>query len=222
MKRLVIFDLDGTLLNTIKDLGEAANVALSQCGYPVHPLDAYPMFVGGGVRKLLERVVPQEARTEENIEKLREHFTAYYDAHLTDHTVPYPGMPELLRELTERKVRLAVASNKYQAATSAIIKHFFPDIPWGAVEGSKEGVPVKPDPSIVFQILSKVPTPKSQVLYCGDSGVDIETAKRACVDVAGVTWGFRSVRELRQAGADIIVDHPREILDLVEKDSVLL
>lgn len=222
MKNLVIFDLDGTLLNTIDDLGDATNVALKECGYPVHPIDAYPMLVGGGVRKLLERATPQEAHTPEIQETLRQHFMAYYNEHLTDHTVPYPGIPELLKTLTDCGIRIAVASNKYQHATTKLIRHFFGELPWVAIEGSKEDVPVKPDPSIVFEILSKSPTPKADVLYVGDSGVDMETAKRACVDVAGVTWGFRSVRELRQSGADVIVTEPSEILDLVRKDNVLL
>lgn len=214
MKQLVIFDLDGTLLNTIDDLGAATNHALTEAGYPPHPLAAYPKLVGNGVRRLIERALPEDARTPEIVEAMLERFKEYYDAHLTDATVPYPGIPELLRSLTSAGVKVAVASNKYQDAVSHLISTFFPDIPFCAIEGQKEGIPTKPDPSIIFEILGEVPTPKSKVLYCGDSGIDMETARRACVDSCGVTWGFRSPRELREYHADHIVEEPGEILKI--------
>lgn len=212
MKRLVIFDLDGTLLNTISDLGEAANHALESMGYPVHSLSAYPFYVGNGVTRLLERVCPEDARTPRNIELLRRHFVEYYDAHNTIHTLPYPGIPEMLLSLRKMDIAVAVASNKYQAAVEALVHHYFPDIEWAAIEGQKEDVPIKPDPSIVFEILGKAPTAKADVLYVGDSGVDMETARRACVESVGVTWGFRSIKELREHYADHIINKPVEIL----------
>lgn len=215
MKSLVIFDLDGTLLNTISDLGEAANYALSKTGYPTHALSSYPFFVGNGVKKLLERVLPEEARTEETVEQLRRLFTEYYNLHMTDHTVPYTGITELLEELQRREIRLAVASNKYDSAVKSLIAHFFPHIKWAAAEGQKPGYPVKPDPSIVFDILGKAPTPKAEVLYVGDSGVDMETARRACVTSCGVTWGFRPESELKKYYAENIVSTPEAILSLV-------
>lgn len=217
MKRLVIFDLDGTLLNTIADLGEAANFALESYGYPTHSLSSYPFFVGNGVNRLLERVLPEDARTPKNIEILRAKFVEYYDAHNTLHSAPYPGIPELLESLQKMGIGMAVASNKYHSAVTALVAHFFPGIQWCAVEGQKEGVPVKPDPSIVFEILGKVPTPKAEVLYVGDSGVDMETARRACVDSVGVTWGFRPLKELREYHADNIVNRPVEILTLLDR-----
>lgn len=212
MKKLVIFDLDGTLLNTIDDLGNAANYALEQCGFPTHPLEAYPRFVGNGVRKLIERVLPESARTPDQIDRLLKKFFEYYGNHMTDLTKPYPGIAELLRQLTDKGIKVAVASNKYQEATSKIISHFFPEIPWVAVVGQKEGVPVKPDPSVVFEILAEAQVPKADVLYVGDSGVDMETARRACVESVGVSWGFRSITELREHYADHIVDTPSAIL----------
>ncbi|MDE7153793.1 MAG: HAD family hydrolase [Muribaculaceae bacterium] len=218
MKSLVIFDLDGTLLNTIADLGEAANHALARAGYPVHALSSYPYFVGNGVRKLLERVLPEDARTDEIINRLHGYFTEYYDNHMTDRTKPYTGIPELLGQLRQRDIQVAVASNKYDSAVKKLIHHFFPEIEWAAVEGQKPDVPVKPDPSIVFEILSKVSVPKSKVLYVGDSGVDMETARRACVTSCGVTWGFRPESELKKHYAENIVHEPSEILDLVLND----
>lgn len=214
---LVIFDLDGTLLNTIADLAAAANYSLERCGFPTHSPEAYPYFVGNGVTKLLERVLPEDVRTAENVKLLSGYFRDYYGSHLYDHTQPYPGVPEMLVALRERGVKVAVASNKYQQAVERLIHHFFPNVEWVAIEGQKEGVPVKPDPSIVFEILSKSPTPKSRVLYVGDSGVDMETARRACVTSVGVTWGFRPERELREYYADRLVYRANEIPRVVDE-----
>ncbi len=216
MKELVIFDLDGTLINSIKDLGAATNFALQKNGYPVHPLDAYPMFVGNGVNKLIERALPENARNQENIELLKIDFKEYYNEHNTDYTTPYEGMPELLKSLQERGVKLAVASNKYQAATTKLVKYYYPDIDFVDICGQKEGVQIKPDPSIVFGILAEAGVRKQNVLYVGDSGVDMETARRACVDSVGVTWGFRTAKELRQFNAGTIIDRPEEILSLID------
>ncbi|MCH5318933.1 MAG: HAD family hydrolase [Paramuribaculum sp.] len=211
MKELIIFDLDGTLVNTIADLAEATNYALGKCGYPLHSRESYPMMVGNGVLRLIERALPEDARTKETIEKVRSHFTEYYDEHCTDLSRPYPGMAELLKDLVDEGIKVAVASNKYQSAVDKIIRHYFPDIEWSAIEGHKAGMPVKPDPSIVFEILSIVPTRKQKVLYVGDSGVDMQTARRACVDSVGVTWGFRPEKELTDNFADRIVNNTDEI-----------
>lgn len=211
---LVIFDLDGTLLNTIADLAVATNHALEQAGYPTHAPEAYPYFVGNGVRKLLERVLPEDARTTANIDRMMTFFKSYYDVHMTDLTRPYPGIEDLLHKLRENEISVAVASNKYQLAVERLIHHFFPSVEWAAIEGQKEGVPVKPDPSIVFEILSKCPTPKSQVLYAGDSGVDMDTAHRAGVTSVGVTWGFRPVHELTEHFADAIAHKADNILEI--------
>lgn len=213
MKSLVIFDLDGTLLNTIYDLGEACNYALRKLGYAQHPIPAYNYMVGNGVRKLMERAQPDADK--EVIDELLKYFKEYYGEHCTVDTKPYTGIPELLHELKDRHINMAVASNKYQAAVTKIIDYFFPDIPFVAVKGQVEGRPTKPDPSIIFEILSNHPTPKAEVLYVGDSGVDMETARRACVESVGVTWGFRPVTELREYHADNIISSPEEILNLL-------
>lgn len=218
MKKLVIFDLDGTLLNTIEDLGRATNYALEKCGHSAHPLSAYPGMVGNGVKKLIERALPSGLDTEEEVERAREYFKEFYEEHNTEHTAPYPGIMQLLDDLRARDIKVAVASNKYQAAVERLVDYYFSEIEWVAVEGQKEGIPVKPDPSIVFEILGKAPTPKSEVLYVGDSGVDMETARRACVDSVGVTWGFRPMSELKAYHADNIVNTADAILDLVLTD----
>ena len=220
MKSLVVFDLDGTLLNTIADLGMACNHALEQMGYPPHPLSAYKFMVGDGIRKLLERAEPDADPA--TIDKLLRYFREYYDAHCTDHTEPYPGIPQLLDDLVKKGIKVAVATNKYQSAAERIIQHYFPQIPFVAVMGQIDGRQTKPDPSIIFAILNDSPTPKADVMMVGDSAVDIETARRACVGSVGVTWGFRPVSELRRAYAEHIVSNPMEILKLATASSAEL
>ncbi len=212
MKQLVIFDLDGTLLNTIDDLGTATNHALAAMNLPTHAIEAYPMMVGNGVAKLIERALPPELRGEGTVREALVHFRKYYDEHCCDLTKPYRGIPELLDELRDRGVKMAVTSNKYHAAVERIISHYFPETPFAAVLGHQEGMPSKPDPSIVFAALNICPTPKADVLYVGDSAVDMETARRACVESVGVAWGFRPVAELRRAYADHIATDPDEVL----------
>lgn len=216
MKKLVIFDLDGTLLNTIEDLAQAANYALEKNEFATHSMASYPFFVGNGVRRLITRVLPEDHRDEETVNRLLKDFKEYYDEHCTQYTRPYDGMPELLMDLHEMGVRMAVASNKYQHAVDKIIGHYFPDINFVAIEGQREGMNIKPDPSIVFSILAKAQMPKADTLYVGDSGVDMETARRACVDSVGVTWGFRPQKELNEYHANCIVNRPLDILDVVE------
>ena len=217
MKSYVIFDLDGTLLNTIDDLASATNHALRTLGYPTHGKWVYPNMVGNGVKKLLERALPDDARTEKIMADALAAFKEYYGEHCCDETQPYPGIDALLEDLTARGINLAVTSNKYAEAVDKIIHHYFPNANFRAILGNVDGMPRKPDPSIVFQALSMCPTPKADVLYVGDSGVDMETARRACIESVGVTWGFRPIRELQQAYADHIISTPSQILDLIEK-----
>lgn len=179
MKKLVIFDLDGTLLNTIADLAQSTNHALSVLGYPTHEESAYNFMVGNGINKLFERALPEGEKSEENVLRVRKEFIPYYDAHNADKSRPYPGIPELLEQLQSLGLQIAVASNKYQAATQKLIAHYFPKINFVAVFGQREGVNVKPDPTIVDDILSIAKTDRKDVLYVGDSGVDMQTAINA-------------------------------------------
>lgn len=215
MKQLVIFDLDGTLLNTIADLAASTNYALSQNGFPTHETSAYNFFVGNGVNKLFERALPEGAKTEKHIKLIRESFVPYYDKHYTDLSVPYPGIPELLEVLHHKGITLAVASNKYHSATEELIRHFFPQIPFAIVLGQRTGVPVKPDPAIVNEILAFTGIPKEKALYVGDSGVDMQTVLNSGVDGVGVTWGFRPREELEQFNPKHIVDSAEDILSLL-------
>lgn len=215
MKRLVIFDLDGTLLNTIADLAQSTNHALQALGYPTHQTEEYNLMVGNGINKLLERALPQEEQNEENIQRMRSYFIPHYDAHNADLSAPYPGVVKLLETLQEQGLQLAVASNKYQAATEKLVKHYFPQINFVAVLGQREGVEVKPSPVIVENILSQSGADKKEVLYVGDSGVDMQTAINAQVEACGVTWGFRSRKELASFSPAHIVGKAEEILALI-------
>ena len=215
MKKLVIFDLDGTLLDTIADLAESANHALKQLGYPTRDVETIRTFVGNGVNKLLFRALPDEEKTEENMIRMRTHFVPYYDAHNADLSAPYPGIVALLEELQAKGLRMAVASNKYQEATAKLVKHYFPMIDFVEVLGQREGINVKPDPTIVFDILQKAGVSKEETLYVGDSGVDMQTAINAGVDAIGVTWGFRPRTELEDFHPMGLIDQAEELLGFV-------
>ena len=215
MKKLVIFDLDGTLLDTIADLADASNYALKQLGHPTHPVDTIRTYVGNGINKLLERALPESERNEENVMRMRSHFVPYYDAHNADLSAPYPGIVALLEALQAKGVMLAVASNKYQEATEKLVKHYFPMIDFVEVLGQREGIPVKPDPSIVSDILTKANVSPEETLYVGDSGVDMHTAINAGVDAVGVAWGFRPRAELEGFCPKGLIDKAEELLIFV-------
>lgn len=212
MKKLIIFDLDGTLLNTIADLASATNHALAANGYPQHATEEYRFFVGNGINKLFERALPDGEKTETNVLRIRQSFIPYYDVHCADLTRPYPGIPELLNTLQQKGIQIAVASNKYQRATGKLIPHFFPDIRFTAILGQREGIPRKPDPQIVHEIIKLAGVQPEDVLYVGDSNVDMQTALHAKVDGIGVTWGFRPRIELEEGHPFAIIDKASDLL----------
>ena len=216
MKKLVIFDLDGTLLDTIADLAESANYALKQLGYPTHPVEVIRTYVGNGINKLLFRALPDEEKTEENMMRMRTHFVPYYDMHNADLSAPYPGIVSLLEELQAKGLMIAVASNKYQEATVKLVKQYFPMINFVEILGQREGINVKPDPTIVFDILQKAGVSKEDTLYVGDSGVDMQTAINARVDAVGVTWGFRPRAELEGFQPMGLIDEANELIDYID------
>lgn len=215
---MVIFDLDGTLINSVADLGQATNHALQLHGFPMHDLSKYNYFVGNGVTKLIERALPEQFRDEATIEKVKSDFLDYYMRHKTDLTRPYDGIPELLHVLQEKSVKIAVASNKFIAGTQALVKGFFPDIDFCAVLGQREGVPIKPDPYIANEALQLAGVDRGDCLYVGDTATDMQTASNAGLESVGVSWGFRPVSELKDAGAAHIIDKPAELLSLVDSE----
>lgn len=214
---LIIFDLDGTLVNTIDDLGQACNHALSACGFPTHTIEDYPRLVGNGINKLIERALPEQHRNETTVLRLREYFVPFYDKHNCDLTRPYNGIPELLKALKAAGHTLAVASNKYQAATEKIVAHFFPNT-FDVVLGERVDVPRKPDPQIVWDILASLPSTinhKPSTLYVGDSLVDAATAKAANLPFVACTWGFCTKEQLLTAQPDYMITHPLELLNII-------
>ena len=215
---LIIFDLDGTLINTIDDLGQACNHALSACGYPTHKIEDYPRLVGNGINKLIERALPESDRNEETVMQLRAFFVPYYDEHNCDLTHPYDGIAALLETLKQQGHTLAVASHKYQAATEKIVEKLFPGI-FDVVLGERENVARKPDPQIVWDILEAIGRKGEEAiedaLYIGDSLVDAETAKAAKLPFVACTWGFCTREQLMTAQAHYMADHPKEILTII-------
>lgn len=210
--RLVIFDLDGTLLDTVEDLGNAVNYALKDLGYAQHPISAYYQMVGRGIYNLFRKALPPEAVNEENVQKMADRFLPFYGAHNCDYTRPYAGITEVLEHLHAHGIHLAIASNKYQEGTEHLVDHFFGHLPFTAILGQREGFPIKPDPGIVDLAASQIPgIDRGEIVYVGDSDVDMQTGRNAGVTTIGVTWGFRSRQELENGAPWKIVDTVQQL-----------
>ncbi len=205
MIKTVIFDLDGTLLNTLEDLKEATNFALSQFNYPTRTLDEVRCFVGNGVRKLIERAVPENCQ---NVEECLSTFKKNYSEIMYNHTAPYNGILKILSDLKANGIKIGVVSNKFDAAVKELCKKYFKNLVDVAI-GQADDVPKKPAPDGVFKAMKELNADKISTIYIGDSEVDVETAKNAGLLCIGVTWGFRDKRNLD--GADFIVDCPNDI-----------
>ena len=216
MKHAVIFDLDGTLLNTLGDLRAATNHALEVRGLPPHSMEEIRQFIGNGIRLLICRAMP-EGTPEAEIDAALDDFKAYYAAHIHDRTVPYDGIPQLLTALRKRGIKVAVLSNKIDSAAQQLIEYFFPG-KTDVVFGEHVGVPRKPDPTSCRMVMQRLGVQPEQVLYVGDSGTDMQTAKNAGLYAVGVTWGFRSKEVLLEYGADILVHRPEQILQILDSD----
>lgn len=212
MKKLAIFDLDGTLLNTIGDLADAVDYVMRSRNLPEHTNQEYRQMVGGGIKRLVERALPKHlAENEQYVEDCVAQFRRYYVDNIDRHTIPYEGIPELLRKLQKEGVMMAVASNKFQHGTDRLVAKFFGDIEFIAIEGNREGAPLKPDPAIIDNILRKAGVERSDAVMVGDSGIDIRTAAAAGIDSIGVSWGFRFAEELYDAGATTVVTTTEEL-----------
>lgn len=216
MKHAVIFDLDGTLLNTLGDLRAATNHALEVRGLPPHSMEEIRQFIGNGIRLLICRAMPEET-PEAEIDAALDDFKAYYAAHIHDRTVPYDGIPQLLTALKKRGIQVAVLSNKIDSASQQLIEYFFPG-KTDVVFGEHVGVPRKPDPTSCRMVMQQLGVQPEQVLYVGDSGTDMQTAKNAGLYAVGVTWGFRSKEVLLKYGADVLVHRPEQILQILDSD----
>lgn len=218
MKRLFIFDLDGTLLNTIGDLADAVDYVMRSRNLPEHTNAEYRQMVGGGIKRLVERALPEAlAKNEAYVEECVAQFRHYYVDNIDRHTIPYDGITELLHKLQNDGAMLAVASNKFQHGVDRLVAKFFGDVEFVAIEGNREGAPLKPDPEIIHNILRKVGMECHDAVMIGDSGIDIRTAAAAGIDSIGVSWGFRFAEELYDAGATTVVTTTRELEQAIYK-----
>lgn len=210
MIQLAIFDLDGTLVDSICDLADAVNTALAEKGHPTHTVDEYRFFVGNGAKKLIERAAPADTdETERDL--LYARFSQIYREHCLDKTKPYVGMAELVLRLRSEGVKCAVASNKPDEFSKEIVNALFGDGSFDLVRGKLDGVPTKPSPDIIFSITEKLGIPTENSVMIGDSNVDVQTAHNARIPCIGCEWGFRGRKELENAGADMIAASPEDI-----------
>lgn len=214
MYQNVIFDLDGTLLNTIDDLADAGNWVCRNHGWPTHTVEEYKRYVGSGMARLAVRFSPEEWHTEEGVQKILDEFLPYYAAHKEDKTAPYPGVPELLEHLRAAGVSIAVLSNKAHTLAVPVIEGYFPQ-KFQYIQGGVEGLPLKPDPALLLKLMENMGATQENTLFVGDSDVDIRTAKHAGVTSCGVLWGFRGREELEREGADLLASSAKELETLI-------
>lgn len=212
-KKLAIFDMDGTILDTLDDLTDSINYALSYCGFPEHTKDDVRKFVGNGILKLVKRSVPPYAG-EADIEKVFQVFKDYYKLHCRDKTRPYPGIVNVIETLKEKGYFIAVVSNKADFAVQELCLRYFPGLIDYAV-GERDGIKKKPAPDSVLSVMGALNVRLEESIYIGDSDVDIATAKNAGIRCLTVTWGFRDREYLKQCGADVFAHKADEILDLL-------
>ena len=214
--KAAIFDLDGTLVNSLDDLADSANATLRAHSFPVHEVEAYRYFVGNGSRKLIERILPQEyAADMAFVEQFMSEYKDCYAQNLLQKTKPYDGIMEMLEELRRRGIPMAVCTNKHQSAAEMIVKTLFPHGIFQEIIGDQEGLPRKPDPQKVLHIMRNFGVTGEQTAYFGDTDVDMDTARNAGAFAVGVLWGFRPEEELVAHGADILLTYPMELFEKV-------
>ena len=214
--RAILFDLDGTLLDTLDDLADSANEVLAGEGFPSHPVDAYRHFIGNGAARLFRRALPERARDDKTLTRCLHTFGRVYQQRWNVKTKPYPGVPELLDALKGRNVAMAILSNKPHEFTVKCAQNLLPDWTFDAVYGQRDGIPIKPDPTAALEVAEKLAAPAKEFIYLGDSGVDMQTAVRAGMLPLGALWGFRDAEDLRGNGAAELLKHPTQLLDLFD------
>ena len=212
--KTIIFDLDGTLVDSLTDIAKAANEVLGKLGFPQHPQNNYRHFVGDGLQTLAARMVP-EGTSDAQINTVADRFRTVYKDCWADNSRPYPGVLKMLEILNQIPVNLAVLSNKPDDFTQLFVHKLFPEKTFGQVMGSRPGIPKKPDPTAAFAISEYFDSKYGDCLMVGDSGVDMKTGKNGSMTSLGVSWGFRSCQELIDSGADLVIDHPSELVSHV-------
>ena len=216
MYKHVIFDLDGTLLNTIDDLADTGNHVCTLHGWPTHTVDAFKLMVGNGIPKLVERFAPQ-GTSQEMLDQAYQEFMDWYGVHKEDKTAPYAGMPEVAKALREAGVSIAVLSNKADVMAGPVVEHYYPGI-FPVVQGALPGLPTKPDPTLLHRLMEQMGASPEDTLFVGDSDVDIRTARNGGLTSCGVLWGFRGRAELEAEGADCLARTPEELVKAVLGD----
>lgn len=215
----VIFDLDGTLLNTLEDLGDSVNFALKSFGYPTRTYEEIRIFVGNGVKDLVTKAVP-DGTDEETTLKCLQTFKDHYKTNMQNKTAPYDGIIDLLEELNSKGVKLAIVSNKYDFGVKNLNKYYFKDLIPVAI-GEREGIRKKPAPDTVLEAMKELNSEENNSIYVGDSGSDMLTALNAHIKSIGVTWGFRDAKSLLESGADFLIDSPKQLLEIIESENCI-
>jgi phosphoglycolate phosphatase len=212
----VLFDLDGTLLDTLQDLADSTNAVLASCGFPTHGTNAYRTFVGDGVTKLFQRVLPPDVRHADVVASCAAAFREVYGQRWNVHTRPYDGIPDLLQWLAAQPVKLAVLSNKLDEFTQRCVRELLADYEFDVVLGQRDGQPLKPDPAGALEIRDRLGLPAGQIVYLGDTDVDMQTARAAGMFPVGALWGFRTREELLTGGAQAVIRHPMELVGILD------
>ena len=212
----VLFDLDGTLLDTIRDIADSMNIVLERFGFAAHPLDAYRYFIGDSVKWMITRALPENRRDEETIEKCRAALSQEYGGRWARTTKPYPDIPQLLTELQKRKIRKAILSNKPDEFTKPMVARLLPDFSFDIVLGVNPSIKRKPDPQAALLIAGKLGIPAEKFLYLGDTNTDMQTAAACGMYAVGALWGYRDADELLANGAKILVEKPLDVLKILD------
>lgn len=216
MIKAVLFDLDGTLANSLSDLADSTNYALSEMGFPTHEREEYKYLVGDGIPKLIERALPVGEKTEENKKKCLDIFMERYKEHYHDKTVAYDGIPDMLSELKEGGLKIAVISNKAEEMAVKVVEKLFGGM-FDVVAGKREGFPTKPDPALTLEVIRQLGVKPQECVLVGDSGMDMAAAVNAGAAPVGVLWGFRLEDELIKNGAEYTIKSPAEIPEIIRK-----
>lgn len=214
--KAAIFDLDGTLIDSLADLADSANEMLASYGFPTHPVDPFRYFVGNGSRKLIERCLPESKQGDAAfVTEALAKYKACYEKNLLHKTRPYDGIREMLQTMQQKGIPLGICTNKHQSAATAIVDTFFPAGTFMDNIGDRDGLPRKPDPQKVLLIASHMGVKPAEVAYFGDTSVDMDTAQNAGFLAVGVTWGFRPKEELEEHGAKVLLNHPQELFEKI-------
>ncbi|MCQ2450427.1 MAG: HAD-IA family hydrolase [Clostridia bacterium] len=218
MIKAVLFDLDGTLVNSIIDLSACANYALKEFGFLTHETEEYKYFVGNGIPKMIERALPSEHRNSETIEKVKDVFLREYSVHYADNTASYDGVKQLLCELKAKGMKIAVVTNKAQEMANKVVINAFGDM-FDIIFGKRDGIPSKPDPTAALTVMKEFGVKPNECVFIGDSGVDVMTGYNSGAVAVGHIWGYRDEKELRDNKAEYVIENPMQLLDIIKEKS---